>query len=598
MPNIIRIFIFVFLEAGMIFYAANSYAQNEVAIQEVKKDIKADVTKIDKKVDAATKQADEASKAVDGVTKATADKQTKLSSQVATTVATMTTLQTLLDGQKKQLEAQQQQLQLQAEQIEKQNQLLLDLQKQLNAVAKTQADNVEPMQTQQEQIVSQSAVLAGLQTEIDRVKQTQDEQQDAPSKEEIALKERIASLENSVAAIPSDPSTIMGMESFPGSIRIPGSNAAIKFGGFVKASYVKNFDPLASTDRFIVGSIPVGDENSAIEKETSMTANQSRFNMDVREESSVGQFRAFIEGDFGGDNNTFRLRHAYGQYGNVLAGQTWSTFFDPQAAPEEADFEGISGKAVLRQAQLRWFPSIGKDWGLQVALEDPQAEVSDYCDQGNPAANGCGQFERAFAAGVSNTPDGVVSIRRNWAQRYHIKLAGLIREIRATSTYNPVNGEYNGPGVTDSTTGWGLTASGVIKADWWGKSDNIKFQITGGKGLGHYTNDTNTVGGLDGVFDANQTLYALPLVAGFAAYEHWWSSNMRSTLLLSFVNVDTYDFQPDNAYDSVKRATANYFWSPIRRVDIGAEVLWGRRENKDGQTGDASQIQVTTKYRF
>ena len=33
-------------------------------------------------------------------------------------------------------------------------------------------------------------------------------------------------------------------------------------------------------------------------------------------------------------------------------------------------------------------------------------------------------------------------------------------------------------------------------------------------------------------------------------------------------------------------------------VDIGAEYLWGERKNEDGETGDATRIQLAARYRF
>jgi len=192
---------------------------------------------------------------------------------------------------------------------------------------------------------------------------------------------------------------------------------------------------------------------------------------------------------------------------------------------------------------------------------------------------------------VSKIPDGVVSIRRSWNNRYHFKFAGLVRMIRATSTYGDVSN-------TDQTYGWGLTASGVMKADWWSESDNIKFQLTAGKGIGRYTNDLNTIGGADGAFDENQKVHSLPLIAGFVGYERWWADRLRSTFLYSFVNINTLDFQAGNAYDKTHRLSGNLFWSPIPRVDVGTELLWGQRTNKDNQKGRAVQWQVMMRYRF
>ena len=64
--------------------------------------------------------------------------------------------------------------------------------------------------------------------------------------------------------------------------------------------------------------------------------------------------RIFTEGDFFGQSNAFRLRHAYGEVGSLLVGQTWTTFTDVAAAPATLDFEGSVSSVNRRQAQARW----------------------------------------------------------------------------------------------------------------------------------------------------------------------------------------------------------------------------------------------------
>jgi len=219
--------------------------------------------------DAAKAAARDAEDAADAAEKA--QEAAEAAENVAkTTSVSIESLQKLLDEQKAQIENQKQQIETQQQQIAE----------------------------QQEQIDKQNTVLAGFQTQLDQLAQAQsqaaNEVKPERTEEEIALRERVASLEKSVSEIPQDPATLMGMETFPGSIRIPGTNAAFKFGGFAKFSLVKNFDPLVSKDRFIVGSIPVGDDLTEVQSETSLTANQSRLNFDVREETSVGKFRGFI----------------------------------------------------------------------------------------------------------------------------------------------------------------------------------------------------------------------------------------------------------------------------------------------------------------
>ncbi len=67
---------------------------------------------------------------------------------------------------------------------------------------------------------------------------------------------------------------------------------------------------------------------------------------------------------------------------------------------------------------------------------------------------------------------------------------------------------------------------------------------------------------------------------------------MRSTFVAGFTDVDNFDFRPDDAYHQTERITANLLFSPIPRVDPGAELPWGERTNKDGNDSDALQLQI------
>ena len=73
---------------------------------------------------------------------------------------------------------------------------------------------------------------------------------------------------------------------------------------------------------------------------------------------------------------------------------------------------------------------------------------------------------------------------------------------------------------------------------------------------------------------------------------------MRSTFLVSAVRIDNYDCQLGDAYKQTARFSGNFIWSPIPRVDIGTELIWGQRTNKDNKDASALQLQLATKYRF
>lgn len=465
-------------------------------------------------------------------------------------------LRRLIEQQRNSLEDQQRQIENQEKQLEKQR---LEIAK------------------QRESMKSHVGVLNSLQTQLDQLAMKQG-QEPAMTEEDKLMLARLQLLEEQVAAIPEDPS--LSMEIQPGAIPLPGTNASLKIGGFVKASFIKSFDPLGSVDRFIVGKIPVTDSNEFAHDESDISATQSRINLDLREKTAVGNLRAFIEGDFKGSGDTFRLRHAYGQFRDILAGKTWSVFYDPVAHPQELDFEGVNGQVIVRNAQIRYSPSLGKAWDLSVALESPDAEIGSI-DFDNE------EKKITEADGVSKRPDFSFSVRRNFDRFSHVKLSGIVRQVSARS------GDK-----TESEFGWGLNLSGVIKFPKFDERDNLKWQLTYGEGIGRYINDLSSVGGMDGVFNPQGKIKTLPIVAGYAAYQHWWTDKTRSSFLVSGVWVDNYSFQPDHSYYKTERISGNITYSPVPRFDLGVELIWGRRTNEDRKRGDAIQALLVGQFRF
>jgi hypothetical protein len=425
----------------------------------------------------------------------------------------------------------------------------------------------ELIDSQQEEIAKQRTLLQSVQARLNRIATGQ---LIAPSQETVGQPEQSIGLDELVAAQPE--STKYG-DDFIGSIPIPDTDAAVKIGGFVKMSMVYTLDPLGSDDRFTTGLIPVGDSGSAArDGQVNVSARQSRLGIEIRDSTSYGPLRAFVEGDFAGDGDTYRLRHAFGQFRQVLAGKTWSTMVDNRATPEEIDFEGINGRIQVRQPQIRYFPTFGRDLDLLIGLEDPAPDVTG------------GQ-------GVSQYPDVVASVRRNWADRWHVKTSLLLRQIEAEWDLDS--------SITDSKFGWGVSVSGRIGLDIWDERDNILFQFNYGDGIGRYINDLQEVGGQDAEFNPlTGELETLNVFSSYVAYQHWWRESLRSTLTYSWVDVDNLNFQDDSAYARTDRAIINLLWSPVTRIDVGGELLWGRRENKDGASGTARQIQFGAKYRF
>jgi hypothetical protein len=424
----------------------------------------------------------------------------------------------------------------------------------------------------------------------DQAKQALAKQQAAGPESQAA---QIADLQKSM----DDPSNTLYDANFPGAWYLPGTTAAMKIGGYVNLSFVNSFDPMLIQDRFIVGSIPPEGTNvpGAVEG-SSVSADQTRLNLEYREQTKLGEIRAFVEGDFRGDSgagisDNFRMRHAFGQFRSVLAGKTWSTLMDVDARPEEVDVEGMNGQILLRHSQIRWTPQFGEKMKLKLAVEDPHTDV----------ANGASERSRSdLVVSLVRMPLGPLG-------RWNYRVGFILRDLKGTGTNLGPNQGLNS--ATDSTTGWGITTGGRQPVSWWGEGDDfLLWQLAYGQGIGHYINDLSTIGGGDAVFDPVGKLHALPVFAGYVSYQHLWPMSfkfmkswpgiLRSNFTVGVVDIGNFDFQEGNDYNITIRASVNLLYSPTTNVQLGGEILWGERKNKDHSKGTATQLQFAARYSF
>jgi hypothetical protein len=361
--------------------------------------------------------------------------------------------------------------------------------------------------------------------------------------------------------------------SFPGSFKIPGSDASIKLGGYVKADLIYDFDDIGSEDLFVTNSIRTEGKNR--QGRTRLHARQTRLNVDVRKPSEWGPARAFVEGDFfggGGNQNvsnstSFRIRHAFAELGRLTAGQTWSTFMDLSVVPDTLDFEGPNSELFVRQGQFRWTETLAPGLTVAFAVENPE-----------------GDFANDGGLNLDRLPDGIVRLR--WEQDWgHLQTAFLARELRFDDGENE-----------DSEFGYGLTLSGSLKVPFLHPKDKLAFQVNYGDGIGRYITD---LGG--GGFDARVDNGRLDTVQAFGVMvqgQHWWADNWRSTLAYGYLTVDNAGGAPGNTLETSHYVAANLVWSPISNVDIGIEYLFGYLETENDRSGAANRIQAAVTWRF
>jgi hypothetical protein len=317
-----------------------------------------------------------------------------------------------------------------------------------------------------------------------------------------------------------------------------------------------------------------------------LSARQSRFgakgNVPIQDKTLKTQF----EFDFFGvgvdeGQTTIRLRHAYGQWGAWLGGQTHSLFMDIDAFPNVLDYWGPSGMSFYRLPQIRWTPLQGATSHFSLAIEKPGDDIDTGLIR---------EFAPELATGIQpdeKLPDFTAQVRTggDWG---HVQLGGIIRRIGFETAATPGN-EPQG-----FETGWGFDLTSNIK---YGEKSRLILSALYGQGIATYMND----GGMDlapEIKDGNTGAKAVPLFGMMAYVDHYWTDKWSSTLGYSRTQVQNTNLQAGNAFFLGEYASINLVYAPDSKLMYGGEVLWGRRTDNNDATGNDVRSQITLKYSF
>ncbi|RUM33424.1 MAG: hypothetical protein DSY58_09205 [Desulfobulbus sp.] len=258
------------------------------------------------------------------------------------------------------------------------------------------------------------------------------------------------------------------------------------------------------------------DEDAHADNAFLMHARQTRLGFATSTDTPYGKFNTKIEGDFYGSGGNevysnswgFRLRRAYGELGNFLIGQEWSTFVDLAAYPETIDFGGAVGSLFIRQAMIRY--SQGFEGGsFQFAIENPESNFATKTID----ANGV-ESDASFGSGNEVMPDIIARLNLDPAFG-HFSVVGMLRRLSydgvpfAGNTFGYSAGRFGehsdaGHGPSDDTLGYAVSLNAVIPT--FGK-DNFHFEANYGTALGRYL-----TAGFQEAFVNPLTLYSLYLI--------------------------------------------------------------------------------------
>ncbi|WP_226662835.1 DcaP family trimeric outer membrane transporter [Microbulbifer aggregans] len=363
----------------------------------------------------------------------------------------------------------------------------------------------------------------------------------------------------------------------------------IQIGGFVKvdSAFSQYSDGSSATasigeDFLVPSTIPIGGEGGDTKYHSHAKA--SRLFIKSHTEFGTGAINTHLEIDAmaGGQgderiSNSYaqRLRHAYVDWQidenrSLLAGQSWSTFFNVGALPEGLDFVGPVGTIFERQPQVRYSQKIGSGQ-IQFAAENPASTL--YNGTENPYDDNA-------------TPDFVVRYNNSIGDLSY-SAASMSRELAYES----------GTGMDDSRRGYAISLAGKLQLG----RDDIRFMYSYGNALGRYL-------GLNsyraGIIDADGDIELIDQHGGFVALRHFWSDQWRSNLVLSATSADNPGFVSDTTPTAYQSAQVNLMYSPVPKLSLGGEYIYAQKEIENGSglladdSGDLQRLQFSMKYVF
>jgi hypothetical protein len=275
---------------------------------------------------------------------------------------------------------------------------------------------------------------------------------------------------------------------------------------------------------------------------------------------------------------TLRFRIAYGEFGPFLFGQNWSTFIDLGAFPNNWDWWGPAGMALLPAPMFRYTHNFSDKRKIEAAIELPGSVVDP------------GQIRKIDPALINVLskevlPDLILRYTEKGKWGY-FKTALLIRQL----TYEVVSQNLNSHSV-NNLFGWGANITSAIYT--FNKRGTLKSQFVIGNGYAGYSNDS----GVEIAPDVNLKPVT-PLQYGFvAAYDFNINKKWETSVVYSESVQDNSEGQLFDAFNRSQYFLTQLIYNAYQdKVKFGLSYMWGKRYNKDGNSADDSRVVFSARF--
>lgn len=360
----------------------------------------------------------------------------------------------------------------------------------------------------------------------------------------------------------------------PGELQIPGTDSTLKLYGYVQLHATVDFAGRPSgyenSDWAVFLPVVPADDSPAAKRakpQAYLTARTSRFGIQTRTPSRLGEIGVKLEADFNGPNGyqsenysnstVFRVRHAFVTVGGLLVGQTWTNFLDLAAAPDTVDFDGPGTLASLRNPQLRY--TLGLAESLKLSLSAENTRGAQY----------------GVDARFQTIPDlhANLGYSGDWGTLSARTVVQIFNRARLTS---------DGSAYADEAAETKVGVAGAVSGSFKLGRDTLVAQVSGGPGIGRYLFNSAAVGnsgpGVTVRPDGNIELWSV--WGAHAGYTHRWSDEVRSNLVGAYTYVADPKIGGAEANNTVKhtfvQGFVNTYYAPTRTLDFGLEYEFGQ----------------------
>ena len=283
---------------------------------------------------------------------------------------------------------------------------------------------------------------------------------------------------------------------------------------------------------------------------------------------------------------TIRLRHAWGQWKQIGAGQTNSQFMDVDVFPNILEYWGPNGMLFFRNVQVFWEPFNDGTSNARIAIEAPGRQrrcrrLRDRIELQNvtaalpgaglhrplPLSAATGATSRS-AARSARSRTTTCSRRRVRPERTRLGLGlqpQLEHQGRRRATCCGCRSSTARASRTTSTTRRSTSASRATRAT---RSRRSTARRCRSSATSRTSITTGTTGGRRAI--------------GYSRVGHRQQRRPGA-----------------DAFKIGQYASANLLYAPVKNVMMGGEFQWAHRENfSDGFTSDDFRLQFSFKYSF